>query len=47
MHSWTDPVERVTKRADELGMPIRTPRIGEVISLAAPIPVRTSWWKTI
>lgn len=45
MHSWTDPVERVTKKADELGMPIITPRIGDVIALDALGAFHERWWQ--
>lgn len=45
MHSWTDPVERVTKRADELGMPVITPRIGDVITMDALAGFRDRWWE--
>jgi L-ascorbate metabolism protein UlaG (beta-lactamase superfamily) len=45
MHSWTDPVERVTKRAEELGMPVITPRIGAVVSLDALATFRERWWE--
>jgi len=47
MHSWTDPVVRVTKRADELGMPIITPRIGEVIKLDALGQIQNAWWSNL
>lgn len=33
LHSWTDPIERVTKKADELGVFLVAPEIGEEISL--------------
>ncbi len=33
LHSWTDPIERVTKKAEELNMPVATPKIGEPILL--------------
>ncbi|MFZ1617749.1 MAG: MBL fold metallo-hydrolase [Flavobacteriales bacterium] len=45
MHTWTDPVERVTKRADELGMPIITPRIGDVVALDALATFHERWWQ--
>jgi len=31
MHSWTDPVERITKKAEELNMELLVPKIGEEI----------------
>ena len=47
MHSWTDPVVRVTKRAEELGMPIITPRIGEMIRLDALDQLQNAWWSKL
>lgn len=45
LHSWTDPVERVTKKAAELGIALTTPRIGEAIILGqSPYPAM-QWWK--
>ncbi len=47
MHSWTDPVVRVTKRAEELGLPIITPRIGEMIRLDALDQLQNAWWSKL
>ena len=44
MHSWTDPVERVVRKADELNMPIRVPMIGEVIMMDTVQPPLDAWW---
>ncbi|WP_188499939.1 MBL fold metallo-hydrolase [Pontibacter amylolyticus] len=44
MHSWTDPIERVTKKARELNVPTTTPRIGEPIILNRSIP-KSQWWE--
>jgi L-ascorbate metabolism protein UlaG (beta-lactamase superfamily) len=44
LHSWTDPIERVTKKAQELQQPITTPMIGEVIEINHHYPTKT-WWK--
>lgn len=44
MHSWTDPVERVTKKAQELGLPLALPKIGEFIELGQ-IPQNDPWWQ--
>ena len=44
MHSWTDPVERVVKKANELGMPIATPRIGEPIIIGEDVYPKEKWW---
>ena len=44
LHSWTDPVERVTVQAEALRMPITTPRIGEAVVLGSAKPPNSSWW---
>ncbi len=43
LHSWTDPVERVTKKARELEIPMVTPQIGEFI-LLDDLNNNTTWW---
>ena len=43
MHTWTDPIERVTKKAEELNIPILTPKIGEPINLQNLRPTER-WW---
>lgn len=44
-HSWTDPVERVLDKAQELGIAVTTPAIGEPIDVGKePFP-RSEWWK--
>jgi len=45
LHSWTDPIERVTKKADELNMPITTPIIGEPIKLKEINFPQSKWWQ--
>ncbi|MEO1050945.1 MAG: MBL fold metallo-hydrolase [Bacteroidota bacterium] len=45
-HSWTDPVERVTKAAQEMNVPIATPKIGESIQLADSLGFNADqWWR--
>ncbi|WP_239985758.1 MBL fold metallo-hydrolase [Arenibacter hampyeongensis] len=45
MHPWTEPVERLSKKAKELNLDLITPRIGEPINIDK-LNVRTSeWWK--
>lgn len=43
-HSWTDPIERASKKANELDVPITAPKIGEPIILGNK-PPKTNWWK--
>lgn len=45
-HSWTDPVERASKKAAELNVPFYTPKIGESIVLGQPIP-SSRWWEAV
>ena len=45
MHSWTDPVERVTKKANELNVPVITPQIGEEIILNEETARSIAWWE--
>lgn len=45
MHTWTDPVIRVTAKANELKMPIIVPIIGEKLDLHAIDQYETKdWW---
>jgi L-ascorbate metabolism protein UlaG (beta-lactamase superfamily) len=45
MHTWIDPIDRVTVEAHERLMPITTPQIGEPVLLQQPVFPRTEWWK--
>lgn len=46
LHSWTDPVERVSIAASNLNMPLLIPQIGEQIVMDSTIVVSNSnWWK--
>lgn len=44
LHSWTDPVERVTKQANKLNMPIAVPKIGETIVIGQERVSNDEWW---
>ncbi len=44
MHSWTEPIERVTAEAARLKVPMTTPRIGEAIVLGKKVPGK-AWWR--
>ncbi len=44
-HSWTDPVERISKKAKELGVDLITPVIGEPIELGNLDQVGSGWWE--
>ena len=44
MHSWTDPVERVLKKAEELKLPVLVPKIGSFIQMDGKLQTREKWW---
>ncbi|MGB5820995.1 MAG: MBL fold metallo-hydrolase [Saonia sp.] len=44
MHTWTDPIERVTKKAKELNIDIVIPRIGASILLKEGDTINDKWW---
>ncbi|MEK4838184.1 MBL fold metallo-hydrolase [Bacillus sp. FSL L8-0152] len=43
LHKWSDPIERVTKEANRLGVKITTPQIGESITLKSTNYPSTAW----
>lgn len=45
LHSWTDPIERVSMKAKELNLPLVTPKIGEEIIVKDTSKKYTEWWK--
>jgi L-ascorbate metabolism protein UlaG (beta-lactamase superfamily) len=45
LHDWTDPIERVTKKAQELGMPVTTPKIGEPVIIGDSNFPKLKWWE--
>lgn len=47
LHPWKDPVERVTRKARELNLPVIVPQIGEQIDLNKPEVQKTDWWVTL
>jgi len=47
LHSWTDPIERVTKKAEALGLPLVTPVIGEPIVLDQLPKPNSAWWSQL
>lgn len=44
-HDWTDPVERMTKKAAELNLPVTTPKIGEPVIIGRSAFPLEKWWK--
>ena len=44
-HDWTDPVERITKEANKLNVPITTPKIGEPVIIGDSNYPTSVWWE--
>lgn len=44
LHSWTDPIERVSKKAQELKLPLVTPQIGEEFKVNDSLKTYDNWW---
>jgi len=47
MHPWTEPVARLSKKAEELGLPIIVPRIGAPIYMNKLKPISNNWWEEV
>lgn len=46
MHAWHEPFDRIAALADEAGIPLATPVMGERLSLQSPQPGRR-WWREV
>lgn len=46
MHSWYDPVRRLTEESKLRGIPLATPKIGEPVRIGASDYPTEAWWKT-
>lgn len=44
-HDWTDPVERMILKANELNFPVTTPKIGEPVILGNATFPTEKWWE--
>lgn len=44
-HSWTDPIERVSKKATELNIEMVAPKIGEALLISETNEITKNWWK--
>ncbi|MDX5337803.1 MAG: hypothetical protein LPK25_02175, partial [Cyclobacteriaceae bacterium] len=44
MHSWTDPVERVLIKAEQLDIPVFIPKIGEFFEVEPEMQIKEWWW---
>ena len=47
LHTWDDPVRRVTAKANDLGQAVIVPQIGEQIVLHDPTPKKPNWWQSL
>lgn len=46
MHPWKEPIERLAVKANELGVPLLTPRIGAIVVDADPA-MSENWWQAL
>lgn len=46
LHRWQDPFDRITALAEERGVSLATPEMGEALDLRQPQPGRR-WWRTV
>jgi L-ascorbate metabolism protein UlaG (beta-lactamase superfamily) len=46
LHSWKDPLERLSPKAEELGVDVITPKIGEQININKANVEDNDWWVT-
>ncbi|GHB60530.1 MBL fold metallo-hydrolase [Persicitalea jodogahamensis] len=44
LHPWYEPIERVSLRAQELGLPLVTPMIGQPFTIGENLP-GNAWWR--
>ena len=44
-HDWTDPIDRVKTKAQELGLELLTPKIGEMFTLESKEKDFEHWWE--
>lgn len=45
LHSWTDPIERITQAAAGMNQQVTTPRIGQPVIIGDPDYPRSAWWR--
>lgn len=46
LHPWTEPFERITALAQEQGVALTAPHMGERLDIRAPAP-STQWWREV
>lgn len=47
LHSWTDPILRVSAKANALNVPLVTPKIGQAIVVKDSLEVYEKWWENL
>ena len=45
LHSWTEPLEKITASGKDKNLPVLTPKIGEVLYLDKENKVFENWWE--
>ncbi|HEX8548604.1 MAG TPA: MBL fold metallo-hydrolase, partial [Cytophagaceae bacterium] len=43
LHTWDEPITRLTIKADKIGLKLTTPMIGEQVIIDSLYPVK-QWW---
>lgn len=44
-HNWTDPIERVIKKAKEQNVCLTTPKMGEIVTVGEEKVSHSTWWE--
>jgi L-ascorbate metabolism protein UlaG (beta-lactamase superfamily) len=47
LHDWDEPLKEIVRRNQQIGLPLATPRIGELVNLNDNRQVFTEWWKDV
>jgi len=47
LHSWKDPVERLSQKAQEIKMPFLIPQIGEQLDMNNLVTMNNFWWQEL
>jgi L-ascorbate metabolism protein UlaG (beta-lactamase superfamily) len=46
LHSWDEPIRQVVEKADQLGVAVVTPKLGELVDLSGRVRT-TPWWEEL
>lgn len=47
LHNWDEPLKEMTRLNQETGLPLVTPKIGELVNLNDSTQTFTEWWKEV